>query len=130
MTTQADEALLTVAEAALALKVSTATVHRWLKQGRLPAFHIGSRAVGIRRADLARVMRPVQPQEPAWVAEPLATMLRAIRPPTAEQWQQALTALADARALGETIRERTGAVALAESWSLINEARDAPSAEQ
>ena len=34
--------LLTIAETARALKVSTVTIHRWLKQDRLPSYHLGS----------------------------------------------------------------------------------------
>ena len=40
MTTNEDLDLLTIAEAAQILKVSTITVHRWLKSGRLPADHL------------------------------------------------------------------------------------------
>ena len=36
----ADE-LLTIAEAAKLLKVSPATLHRWLKDRRLRAYHVG-----------------------------------------------------------------------------------------
>ena len=52
MTTNADLDLLTIAEAAKLLKVSTITVHRWLKGGRLPAHHLGPKTVRIRRIDL------------------------------------------------------------------------------
>src|SRR5712691_8866958 len=39
--------LFTVAEAAKLLKVSTTTLHRWLKQGRLHAYRVGPRAVRV-----------------------------------------------------------------------------------
>ncbi len=53
-----DEDLLTIPEAAAALKVSPVTIARWLKQGRLPAYRMGPRAVRIRREDLTEVLTP------------------------------------------------------------------------
>jgi excisionase family DNA binding protein len=50
--------LLTVPEAAEVLKVSAVTVSRWLKQGRLPAYRVGPRAVRIRRADIDHILAP------------------------------------------------------------------------
>ncbi|MDP9370239.1 MAG: helix-turn-helix domain-containing protein, partial [Chloroflexota bacterium] len=59
-----DGDLLTMAEAAEALKVSQVTVARWLKQGRLPSYRLGPRAVRIRRADLASALSPATPGVP------------------------------------------------------------------
>ncbi len=53
-----DGDLLTIPEAAAALKVSPVTIARWLKQGRLPAYRMGPRAVRIRREDLMAVLTP------------------------------------------------------------------------
>ena len=53
-----DGDLLTIPEAAAALKVSPVTIARWLKQGRLPAYRMGPRAVRIRRDDLTEVLKP------------------------------------------------------------------------
>ena len=50
--------LLTIPEAAEILKVSTVTLSRWRRQGRLPTLKIGPRAVRIRRADLELVSQP------------------------------------------------------------------------
>jgi excisionase family DNA binding protein len=52
--------LLTVKEAAALLKVSTATIKRYLKSGRLPGYQVGPRAIRIRTQDLERIMRPTQ----------------------------------------------------------------------
>ncbi len=52
------EDLLTIAEAAEFLKVSTVTLSRWRRQGRLPTLKIGPRAVRIRRADLDLISQP------------------------------------------------------------------------
>ncbi len=53
-----DGDLLTIPEAAATLKVSPVTIARWLKQGRLPAYRMGPRAVRIRREDLIEVLKP------------------------------------------------------------------------
>jgi len=53
-----DSDLLTIPEAAAVLKVSPVTISRWLKQGRLPAYRMGPRAVRIRRDDLTDVLKP------------------------------------------------------------------------
>ena len=55
-----DNDLLTVPEAATVLKVSPVTVSRWLRQGRLPAYRLGPRAVRIRRSDLTAVFSPAR----------------------------------------------------------------------
>jgi excisionase family DNA binding protein len=62
-TGEQDNGLLTVKEAAALLKVSTATIKRYLKSGRLPGYQVGPRAIRIRRDDLAQVMHPTQTQE-------------------------------------------------------------------
>lgn len=60
--------LLTIPEAAEVLKVSAVTVSRYLKQGRLPAFRVGPRAVRIRRGDLDRLLTPTGPPVPGVLA--------------------------------------------------------------
>jgi excisionase family DNA binding protein len=62
-TGEQDQGLLTVKEAAALLKVSTATIKRYLKSGRLPGYQVGPRAIRIRREDLAQVMHQTQTQE-------------------------------------------------------------------
>ena len=49
---------VTVREAADVLKVSTVTIKRWIKQGRLRAYHIGPRAIRINTADLQALWQP------------------------------------------------------------------------
>ncbi|MGI8914774.1 MAG: helix-turn-helix domain-containing protein [Chloroflexota bacterium] len=58
---QANE-LLTVREAATALRVSTVTIGRYLKQGRLRAYHLGPRALRLKREDVQRLLQPA-PEE-------------------------------------------------------------------
>jgi excisionase family DNA binding protein len=50
------EELLTIKETAELLNVSTVTIGRWLKQGRLTAYRLGPRQVRVRRADLAQAL--------------------------------------------------------------------------
>ena len=52
------EDLLTIAEAAEILRVSTVTLSRWRRQGRLPTLKVGPRAVRIRRSDLDLISQP------------------------------------------------------------------------
>lgn len=60
MTTESGE-LLTIPEAARLLKVSTVTLGRWLRAGRVPSYRVGPRAVRIRRADLDALLTPAHP---------------------------------------------------------------------
>ncbi len=129
MATNEDADLLTVAEAARLLKVSRITLHRWLKHGRLPAYHVGPKAVRIRRGDLATVMTPMHREEVRPMKEtlhdtmPVGTTLT-VSPPTSEEVQRTLAALAAARELGARIRERLGDQSFDESWPIIREARE------
>jgi len=61
MTTHESE-YLTVAEAARELRVSAATVWRWVDSGRLPADRVGARSIRIRRRDLWRAVERREPR--------------------------------------------------------------------
>ena len=65
---QADD-LLTVKEVASLLKVSPVTIKRYLKQGYLPAYHVGPRAIRIRREDLRRLLTKADAREVAMKLE-------------------------------------------------------------
>jgi excisionase family DNA binding protein len=71
------ERLLTARELAERLGVSTETVLRWARRGRLPAVYLSSRAIRFREADID-----------AWL-EQRATPRRGVRPatPDAARWQ-------------------------------------------
>lgn len=121
---------LTVADAAKLLKVSRVTVHRWLKQGLLRAYHVGPRAVRINRQDLRRIVVPthVVPTHGEEITmrtelTPTATTFAAVRPPSEQEKRRALDALARARALGVAILTRRDGEPVAESWPIIQEAR-------
>ncbi|GEM_PF-3378766 len=59
MAVEQDTELVTVQEAALLLKVSPVTIKRYLKQGRLRGYHLGPRALRIKREDLSRSLTPM-----------------------------------------------------------------------
>jgi excisionase family DNA binding protein len=125
MHAESDADLLTIAEAARWLRVSTVTLHRWLKTGRLPAYRIGPRAVRIRREDLMRMVTPTTPEEARAAAEPQSPAVQAtVRPLTDEEKRRTLAALATARELGERILARRGGQPLDESWPIIRAARE------
>lgn len=120
--------LLSISEAAEALKVSVATLKRWISSGRLPAYHLGPRKVRIRRADLDKVLTPVGVKEAAAHYAP-ATVDRAwieanIKPYTPEEREQLRKAIADAAALRAEMLERRGGVPFPESWPMIRRARE------
>jgi excisionase family DNA binding protein len=124
MTNNPDTELLTIAEAAKILKVSSITLHRWLKTGRLPAYHVGPKAVRIRRADLQAVMTPVLRREVTTMKETQFTPIQtSIRPLTDAEAAAALEALAEAKAFTAAMRERRGGRRLGPSWPLIREER-------
>jgi excisionase family DNA binding protein len=125
MAVEHDLDLITVAEAALLLRVSQVTIHRWLKQGRLRAYHVGPRAVRLRQADLDSALRPVEPA-PMPVSSQSHGAIAVIepRPLTDEERRQAREVLQAMRALIEDQREMRKNVPIDESWPLINASRD------
>lgn len=131
MTTSHNPDLLTIAEAAGLLKVSTVTLHRWIKQGRLPAYHVGPKAIRIRRADLATVIAPAHEGRTLPLSGRQATPIQTdIRPLTVEEKQRGWEALRQSEALIARMRARRGGRPAAESWPLIREARERRSQQQ
>jgi excisionase family DNA binding protein len=127
MTTDHDSELLTIAEAAKLLKVSTITLHRWLKAGRLTAYHVGPKAVRIRRRDLEGLLTPIHRREVTAMQEhePHTTQGQTrIRPLTDEEVQRGWEAFKASEALLAEQLARRGGVPFAASWPLIREARD------
>lgn len=120
MTIKDDQGLLTVAEAAQALKVSQVTLRRWLRDGRLPAYHVGPKAVRIRRDDLTRVICLVA----GTASDEVRAERAAVRPWTEADRTRILAALEDAQQLGEEILARTGGKPLDDSSLIIREERD------
>ncbi len=123
-----DGDLLTMAEAAEALKVSQVTVARWLKQGRLPSYRLGPRAVRIRRADLVAVLSPATRemlQALAPSSAPEAVQVVPVEPVEAmPDSGQRLETMRQAEALRERILARRRGVALPGSAEEVERARE------
>ncbi|HEY7034990.1 MAG TPA: helix-turn-helix domain-containing protein [Thermomicrobiales bacterium] len=109
MSATSDLDLLTMREVAALLKVSEVTVARWLKQGRLPAYRVGPRAVRVRRVDVDNLIEPREvasqdehpDAEDDWKA-------RALRPLTKEEQERGLQAMRQAFALSDEVIARRG----------------------
>jgi len=114
---------ITVADAAQVLRVSTVTLHRWIKQGRLPAFYVGPRQIRIRRADLAKVVTPVLGEGVSTIKEIEPSHI-IVEPLTDGEAEQGWKALKQADTLIETIRARRKGKPLADSAALIRRARE------
>ena len=120
---------LSLREAGRLLKVGRTTLHRWLKQGRLTAYRVGPKAVRIRRADLERLITPVQDTgQASYVNEPyptrIHTSLDTIRPLTDEEQQRALAAVEASRELQARLLAKRGGKPFDESWPLIRASRE------
>jgi excisionase family DNA binding protein len=114
--------LLTLTEAAKLLKVSVVTLRRWIKQGRLPAYHVGPRKLRIKRCDLTKAFTPTYQEEVSAVPERIT-----VRPLTDAEVSQGLEALKESAVFIEQLRERRKEQPLAPSWPLIRQEREARS---
>jgi excisionase family DNA binding protein len=114
--------LLTLGEAAKLLKVSIVTLRRWIKQGRLPAYHVGPRKVRIKRSDLTKAFTPTYQEEVSAMPERIP-----VRPLTDAEVREGLEALKESEALLQRLRERRKGQPLAPSWPLIRQEREARS---
>lgn len=116
------EPYLTVVQAAERLSVHPSTIRRWIDRGRLPAYRLGEKRVGVKPSDLARLVAPRPPRPPH--GGHLKQSGQIVIPPlTKEQQQRGLKALAELERLGAAIAARQGTLT-PESWELINQSRD------
>lgn len=126
--TDHESELLTIAEATRLLKVGRTTLHRWLKAGHLRGYHIGPKAVRIRRGDLAAMLTPMAERDTVPVDEvepfPFHKSSATIRSLTDEQQRKAREALAASHELLARQRAKRGGQPYDESWPLIRAARE------
>ncbi len=116
--------LLTTAEAARLLKVSPVTLRRWIKQGRLPAYHVGPRKVRLRREDLARVLTPTNQQEVSYIQKRAPTTSSLfIKTLSDDEVAKGFAAMQEADAVIEAILARRKGMPLDSSAPLIRRER-------
>jgi excisionase family DNA binding protein len=111
--------LLTLTEAATLLKVSVVTLRRWIKQGRLPAYHVGPRKVRIKRHDLTKAFTPTAQEEVSAVPEKIT-----IRPLTDAEVAEQLQAVVESEAFLARMRAKRGGKPLDSSVPLIRQSRE------
>lgn len=118
--------LLTIAETARQLKVSTITVQRWLKQGRLRAYRLGPRSIRIRRSDLNDLLVPASRElgHPTVKGEKIYTSMEDIPRLTEDEIKKQLEAIEAARTCREEVAARRGGKPFSPSWPLIRKARE------
>lgn len=51
--------LVSIAEAAEYLGVTTRSIREWITEGRLPAYRVGPKVIRIKMADLEKQLRPI-----------------------------------------------------------------------
>jgi excisionase family DNA binding protein len=116
------EPYLTVVQAAEHFSVHPSTVRRWIDRGRLPAYRLGDKRIGVRPSDLARLVapRPARAEHGGRMAQ----SERLVIPPlTKEQQRQGFQALAELERLSAAIAAKHGKLT-PESWELLNQSRD------
>ncbi len=116
------EPYLTVAQAAAHLAVHPSTIRRWIDRGRLPAYRLGEKRIGVRPSDLARLVAPRPPRrghggDMAQSERPVVPRL------TKEQQRRGLQVLAELERFRDELAARQGKLT-PESWELLNQSRD------
>ena len=116
------EPYLTVGQVAAQISVHPSTVRRWIDQGRLAAYRLGDKRIGVRPSDVARLVtpRPVRPVREAGMARPEQFE---IPPLTKEQQRRGLQALAELERFRDELVAKQGKLT-PESWELLNHTRD------
>jgi excisionase family DNA binding protein len=115
------EAYLSVLQAAKHLSVHPSTIRRWIDQGRLPAYRIGDRRIGVRPTDLARLVGPRlgRPRNRAPAREREHTVARVL----GKEQRLGLAAFAELVRLRDHLASKTRPSA-SPSWKLLNRLRD------
>jgi excisionase family DNA binding protein len=111
-----------VGQAAAHFSVHPSTIRRWIDRGRLPAYRLGEKRIGVRPSDLARLVtpRPARLDHGRRMGQPERS---AIPPLTKQQQRRGLQALAELERLSAAIAARHGTLT-PESWELLNQSRD------
>ena len=126
MTDRADvsalDDILTIEEAAEAMRVSTSTIRRRIRCGDLLAYRMGGRRLWVKRADLARLMTPAYASDQSDEEDEDDDL---DRPLTDEERDRGLAALAALERLSaEILAKRGGVLFTPPAEELIREARE------
>lgn len=113
---------LTVVQAAEQLSVHPSTIRRWIDSGRLAAYRLGEKRVGVRPSDLAGMVSP-RPARLGQGAHTTQSKRIVIPPPTREERRRGLQALAELERFRDELAARHGKLT-PESWELLNQSRD------
>src|SRR3972149_1968181 len=99
------EPYLTVVQAAQPLSGHPSTIRRWIDRGRLPAYRLGEKRIGVRPSDLARLvaLRPAHPERGERKKQSTQIV---IRPLTGEEQRRGLQALAELERISAAIAAR------------------------
>jgi excisionase family DNA binding protein len=122
-----DHELLTVADAARRLRVSQATIWRWINAGRIRSYRVGPKSVRIRSADLDMVIRPARatvPRDTSATSTGRTASSLVVPALTDEERQSAVEILRQIDALRSKIAARREGAPLPDSTVLIREMRD------
>lgn len=119
---------VTVAEAAKRLQVSHPTVWRWIRSGRLAAYRVGPKAIRVKEADLATLIRPVmgESREEVSTVTGITSMQTTIdtSPLTDEERQRGLDALAQLDAFQDRLLASRGGQPFPSSVDVIQQMRE------
>jgi excisionase family DNA binding protein len=114
--------LLTVVQAAQQLSIHPSTIRRWIDQGRLPAYRVGEKRIGVKPSDLAKVVTPLsgRHRQAELMVKPEEVTIPSL---TDTEQRRALQALAELRRLREELAAKYGNPSQ-ESWELLSDSRD------
>jgi excisionase family DNA binding protein len=111
--------LLTVAEAAAALRISKPTIWRWIREGRLHPVRLGRRVVRLRRVEIDGLSMKMAKDTALANNDPWAKYIIPSGDPTIDPAQ----VMAELNAINDKILARRGGVPFESSLPLIHEAR-------
>ncbi len=124
MATTASDDYVTVREAATILRVGQSTIRRWIREERVPAYRLGQRRVLLKRADLGRLLSPVQ------VGQETSEERISVPRLTHEERARGLAAVAHLRRLHRELLEERDGRPFSDSLEILHEMRDQRSRER
>jgi excisionase family DNA binding protein len=115
------ESYLTVVQAAQQLSIHPSTIRRWIDQGRLPAYRVGEKRIGVKPSDLAKVVTPLsgRHRRAELMVKPEEVTIPSL---TDTEHRRVLQAL-ELRRLREGLAAKYGNPSR-ESWELLSDSRD------